>query len=351
MRSEAMKLNSYQNLRVPNFSVHNLCEVLKEADLDWRGALLRSDISAESVDRLAGTIPARKELAFQLEFVALTRDRVDLWVRAAAAYTTGTTGARGMALATAPTVSAWLEFATGVDYAPGLLEITPLLTPKGEATGMEYTYPEAPDELIPFSIYRELFVTSRSLTWLYGEPFPFTKVEVPLPEISPEITPYISCNIECNSDGLRLWWDPELSTYKLPSGNAFQHAAWVRADTQVLEAFRDAGDWPATVGQAIRSAPRLNRKLANVAATLRVSPRTLQRKLESTGHDFAQVRDEALFELASDLLSNSERSIAQISRTLGYADPASFTIAFKRWAGVPPSAFRDASRSADNNPG
>ena len=104
-----MKLSSYQNLRLPNFSVHGLCAVLKDADLDWETALTNAEIDPDAIDRPGGTIPAKKELAFQLQFVALTKDRVDLWVKAAQAYTLGSFGIRGLALATAPTIAAWVE--------------------------------------------------------------------------------------------------------------------------------------------------------------------------------------------------------------------------------------------------
>ncbi|MEV0367914.1 AraC family transcriptional regulator [Nocardia fusca] len=339
-----MKLNSYQNLRVANFSVHALRRILEEAGLDWRTALVNAEIDPDAVNRPGGTIPAKKELAFQLEFVTLTRDRVDLWLRAARAYTTATVGARGMALATAPTIASWVEAVNAVDYSPGLLEIGALRTSDGTVTGVQFTYPDTAKELIPFSAYRDLYVTSRSFEWLYGGPFPFTRIEFPLPEVSPEALTYVSSDVvECGSETLRLWWDPVISTEELPFGNAFQHAAWIKADTEVLDSFRATGDWPDTVAKAIRAAPALNRRLANVAATLQVSPRTLQRKLELADHDFAELRDETLCDLACDLLSNSDHSISRISRTLGYKDAASFTIAFKRWRGMPPSVYRDAS--------
>src|SRR5437763_13167774 len=89
-RAAAVKLNSFQELRIPNFSVHVLRQLLEDADLDWRTALANADIDPEAVNRPGSTIPATKELAFQLQFVALTKDRVDLWVRAARAYTTTT---------------------------------------------------------------------------------------------------------------------------------------------------------------------------------------------------------------------------------------------------------------------
>lgn len=346
---QAMKLNSYQNLRVPNFSVHTLCQLLEEADLDWRTALANAEIDPGALNRPGSTIPAKKELAFQLQFVALTRDRVDLWVRAMRAYTTSTYGVRGMALATAPTVEAWVEVASATDNAPGLLEIMPLRAPDGTVVGIEYAYPDAPDELIPFSVYRDLFASTRSLAWLYGDTFPFARVEVPIAEISPEALAYVSCEIECGAEALRLRWSPATSKVELPFGNAFQHEAWVRADTQIIDSFRATGDWPHTVAKAIRAAPNLYRTLANVAAALQVSPRTLQRKLELTGKDFGRVRDETLSELACDLLSNTDHSVSEISRKLGYTDPASFTMAFKRWRGMPPTAFREAARYSAKN--
>lgn len=340
-----MKLSSYQNLRVPNFGVHALRGVLEDADLDWRTALANAEIDPEAVDRPGGTIPARKELAFQLQFVALTTDRVDLWMRAARTYTLGSFGVRGMAFLTAPTMEAWVEVVSGAtDVGFALQDLAPLRTTDGTVAGIEFTYPDVPEELLPFSVYRDLYWNARTLPWIYGGPFPFTRVEFPLAEISPEVSTYVPCRIDCGSETLRLWWDPAASTHELPFGDAFQHAAWVKEDTQILDALRATGDWPNTVAKTIRAAPELNRKLANVAATLRVSPRTLQRKLELTGSDFARLRDETLSELASDLLSNTDHSVSRISRTLGYTEPASFTIAFKRWKGMPPTAYREAAR-------
>lgn len=344
-----MKLGTYHNLRVPNFSVHALRDLLKNANLDWQAALASAELDPEAVDRPGGTIPAKKELAFQLQFVALTKDRVDLWVQAAQAYTLGSYGIRGLALVTAPTIEAWVEVATKpIDYSAALFKLATLRTPDGSLTGIEFTYPGAPEELLPFSAYRDLCVIARIFTWQYGEPFPFTHIDFPLLEASPEVSAYVRCRIDCGSETLRLWWDPAASTRQLPNGNAFQHATWTKADTEILDTLRATGDWPDTVAKTIRAAPDLNRRLVNVAATLRVSPRTLQRKLELTGDDFAQLRDSTLSELASDLLLNSDYSISRISRMLGYSEPASFTIAFKRWNGIPPVAYREGARYKSN---
>lgn len=339
-----MKLASFRNMRLPNFSVHALRVVLDEAGLDWQTALANADLDAEAVDRPGGTIPAHKELAFQLEFAALTKGRADLWIQASRAYTPGSFAVRGLAFITAPTVEAWVNVASdGMDYGPALLEITPLRTTDNVMTGVEFTHPGAPEDLIPFSVYRDLCSVARNLSWQLGVPFPFTRITLPLAEASYELSNYVTCPIECGAETLQLWWAPETSALELPLGDAFQHAAWVRADNQILDSLRADGDWPNAVRQAIRAAPDRNRNLAHVAASLQVSSRTLQRKLELTGHEFTQLREKTLCELASDLLSNTSYSVSRISRTLGYAEPASFTVAFKRWTGVPPTAFREGS--------
>ena len=284
-----MKLDSYQNLRVPNFSVHALCRVLEEAGLDWRSALAKASLSPEAANRPGGTIPAKKELALQLQFVDLTRDRVDLWMRATRAFALGTFAVRKMAFLTAPTIEAWVEVVSGAtDVGFAIQELAPLRTRDGVVAGIEITYPGVPEELIPFSVYRDLYWNVRTLPWVYGGPFPFTQVEFPLAEISPEVSARVPCSIDCGSETLRIWWEPAASTHELPFGDAFQHAAWVKEDNRILDTLRSTGDWPHSVARAIRAAPELNRKLANAAATLRVSPRTLQRKLELTGHDFSR---------------------------------------------------------------
>lgn len=339
-----MKLTSYQNLRVPNFSVHALRGLLEDAGLDWRGALAEADIDIDAVNRPGGTIPARKELAFQLQFVARTRDRVDLWIQAARAYTLSSMGDRGMALLTAPTVEAWVMLVCTTDVGYGLHDIEPLRTPEGTLTGIELSYRSVPAELVPWAVYRDFCWIVRTLSWQYGEPFPCTRAEFPLAEISAEISTYLPSSVSCGSENLRIWWDPAASTRELPFGNAFQHETWIKSESRIIDALRASGDWSATVAKAIRDAPQYNRNLENVAAALHTSPRTLQRKLALIGSNFAQIRDQSLTDLASEMLSKTGHSVGQISRELGYTDPASFTIAFKRWKGVPPKAYREAAQ-------
>ncbi|MTV39631.1 helix-turn-helix domain-containing protein [Duganella radicis] len=83
-------------------------------------------------------------------------------------------------------------------------------------------------------------------------------------------------------------------------------------------------------------------RLASIADALKLSPRTLQRKLSEAGATFQQVLDQARFALAKDYLRRSELSLIDIAFLLGYQEQSAFNHAFKEWAGVNPGAYRNS---------
>ena len=82
-------------------------------------------------------------------------------------------------------------------------------------------------------------------------------------------------------------------------------------------------------------------KLARVASTLYVSERTLKRRLQEEEASFQALVDQVRLERARDLLASTTMNLSQIADSLGYADAANFTRAFKRWTGLSPSHFRN----------
>lgn len=75
--------------------------------------------------------------------------------------------------------------------------------------------------------------------------------------------------------------------------------------------------------------------------------RTLQRRLAAAGLTYSRLVDEVRFERARLLLVEPGVGISNIAAALGYADPAHFTRAFTRWAGVAPQAYRRRLASKD----
>ncbi len=85
--------------------------------------------------------------------------------------------------------------------------------------------------------------------------------------------------------------------------------------------------------------------VADAAAAFGVNRRTLARHLAGSGTNFREILDEARHDEAQRLLRSPAIPVAEIASRLGYSDTATFTRAFRRWAGVSPRQWRAASRA------
>lgn len=83
--------------------------------------------------------------------------------------------------------------------------------------------------------------------------------------------------------------------------------------------------------------------LEDVASRLHVSSRTLIRRLRAAGTTFQDQVDEVRYGRALDLLDGTDMPLNTIAATLGFADTAGFTRAFKRWSGIGPGEHRRSS--------
>jgi AraC-like DNA-binding protein len=79
---------------------------------------------------------------------------------------------------------------------------------------------------------------------------------------------------------------------------------------------------------------------AAVAERLRVSTRTLSRRLAEEHTSFRHVLDEARCQFATALLHDHSLSVADIAFFLQYSEPTAFHRSFKRWTGQTPRSFR-----------
>jgi AraC-like DNA-binding protein len=68
--------------------------------------------------------------------------------------------------------------------------------------------------------------------------------------------------------------------------------------------------------------------------------RHLPRRLAAIGITYSQLVGEVRSGTALRLVDDSGLTLAEISRILGYSDPAHFTRAFTRWTGMTPRDYR-----------
>jgi AraC-like DNA-binding protein len=84
--------------------------------------------------------------------------------------------------------------------------------------------------------------------------------------------------------------------------------------------------------------------LNSVAEQLDMGPRTLQRRLRIEGVSFRVVSNAVIAERARDLLLESDHTVEEIARSLGYGEVNSFRRAFRSCYGVSPTSYRPSGK-------
>ncbi|AUX46762.1 AraC family transcriptional regulator [Sorangium cellulosum] len=106
---------------------------------------------------------------------------------------------------------------------------------------------------------------------------------------------------------------------------------------------------PPALAQRVRSLLgeqlREGADLPALAARLRMSPRTLQRRLRDEGTSLNALLDEVRRARAAALLE-ADMAIAEVAYLLGYSEPSAFHRAFRRWTGATPEGFRARAAEA-----
>src|SRR5439155_12410227 len=96
----------------------------------------------------------------------------------------------------------------------------------------------------------------------------------------------------------------------------------------------------AQVEQLIAASRGSGPSLAEAAARLHLSCRTLIRRLRGAGTTYHELIDTQQRDRAETLLVNPDFDIAEIGHRLGYRDPANFGRAARRWFGMAPGRYR-----------
>ncbi len=77
-----------------------------------------------------------------------------------------------------------------------------------------------------------------------------------------------------------------------------------------------------------------------VARILAMHRRTLNRRLEAQGATFQELLDQVRFEVARQLLADTQVAIDDVAAAIGYAGVSPFMRAFRRWSGATPGRWR-----------
>ena len=127
--------------------------------------------------------------------------------------------------------------------------------------------------------------------------------------------------------------------------------SFIGSDVRSYEEYLCLAEIPRFEGVSARVIDSLKQRVGRedlsidrIAEDLKLSKRTLQRRLQNQNANFAQIRDALRFHYAIKYLIDEHMSVDNVSKALDFSDRTSFTNAFKRWTGLSPSVFRKLFR-------
>lgn len=140
-------------------------------------------------------------------------------------------------------------------------------------------------------------------------------------------------------------FDAQLLDWPVPNADVSLYPVLCRHAEQLLAQRQAETDTGGTIDAQVHAAivaglRQGSARLATVAATLAVTPRTLQRKLADAGTSFQALLDQARYGLARDYLREPDLSLVDIAFLLGYQEQSAFNHAFRTWSGTNPGAWR-----------
>jgi AraC-like DNA-binding protein len=159
---------------------------------------------------------------------------------------------------------------------------------------------------------------------------------------SPGLTrlePLADARVAFHQEATALFFSPDLLS--LPLKKPIKSSVLPSEAETALRASAPASDFPGSVRQTLGTLLQEEYPdIVLVAEVAGMSTRTFQRRLRATNLSYSRLIEQVRFDKAMRLLTESHISLTDIAFELGYTEPANFTRAFRRWAGVSPRRFR-----------
>jgi AraC-like DNA-binding protein len=177
----------------------------------------------------------------------------------------------------------------------------------------------------------------------------WTPQEVLLPCRRPRDTKalrsFYGAPVRFDSDHLSLIFARSWLSHPVRDAKTSRH--WTLLQQAICMEAKIAAALPGLVRRALRRLMLGGKtSIEEVAATLSVHRRTLDRQLDAHGVTFRGLAEEVRFAVSQQLLRDTEMSIRDIAAALHYANQSAFATAFRRWSGTTASEWRARAASA-----
>jgi AraC-like DNA-binding protein len=150
----------------------------------------------------------------------------------------------------------------------------------------------------------------------------------------------LECPLRFGQPATRILLAAEDLDAPIPSRNPLMFALHERVIQERLASLGNARFSYRVTEEIIRRLHDGEPRREDIASSLALTDRTLQRRLHAERTSFQALLDEARQELARKYLTEDRISLGQVAYMLGFVDQSNFFRAFKRWFGLPPGQYR-----------
>jgi len=337
------KIERFRRRQLSNGSARIMVTMLREAGIAPERALAEAGLRRADVERPDVTITGDQELRLERAFVELTRHRPGLWLDIGFRYRLLSYGPFGLAILNARTVPRAIEFAVSFhELAFTLIDYSVLRDPGGEIIGLDADLAAVPEDMQVFMVERDLAAVRRLLDDMVNGTFPIRefRAAIPEPNDARRYAQVLGAPIRFGTPRTQILYAAKWRDLSMPYGNPLLEESYERQCRELVAALAvRSSEVEQVVDLLVRCKGRWP-SIKETAAKLGASTRTLRRRLEEKGTSYSVLVEGVRRKQAEELLARTRLSVEQIADSLGYAETASFTHAFKRWTGSSPRQFR-----------
>jgi AraC-like DNA-binding protein len=320
--------------------VRNIIEALGVSGLDGPALALRAGIKPEVLQVVEAGVLV-KEIIHLWELAVETSGNEAIGLLAAQEFKPSGLDATGYAMMSSPTLLSAIERA--IRYGGAVTSATTgSLLEVDDGYRLEFQIMAGIIDVQRQNHEYIVFGFLKFFRWIVGQELTPVRIEFKHP-VPVDLTPYreaFRCPLVFGAPRVAITFNREDAAKPLITANIQMALVHDRAAERRMAQI-GRSQTTLLVRQAIvKSLPDGEPSRESVAASLHISSRSLQRRLQDEGTTFHEVLDEVRRNLAERYLGNERMSLADVANLLGFSDQSSLTRAANRWFGASPSKKR-----------
>lgn len=332
------------DVRHPAYATRVLCEVANERGIATRDVLAGTGIAPADLDDPDAVVTAWDEIVAVRRLLARLPDDAGVGVEVGSRFTLTHAGLMGFAAMSCGTLRELFTIAMRY-FALTMLNIDITLFEGADDCLLELDVDHLPSDVRRYFVERDV---AGIVATVSGFAYPVLEqyadrvsAEVSLDEdvLSPLLAIVPIENVSFERAHNRIHFPRDMFDAPLPQADRHTLEMCIAQCDVLMQRNDRRRGITAVVRSKLFRGTGVFPSLPEVAAELDVHPRTLRRRLAEEGTSFRALLNEARSTLSLDLLCNVGLTVEQVSKRLGYTDISTFSHAFKRWHGAPPSVF------------